>query len=295
MKKIFVPGKLILTGEHSVVYGYPALVASIDKGVSVTIKKGLGKVDLGKEEDPIGLVKKAVDVSGLDGSEVDIKIESGLPVASGLGSSAAVSAGVIKAVYDFLGKDLKENDWYELTMECERLAHENPSGVDPAAVIYGGLMKYIKGKGIERLVIAKPLSLLLFQSGRPRESTRDMVIEVVGKRMKREPKVVEGIFKKIGIVTEKIQKVLERRNGVGELFDENGKLLENLGVVGGKVRKISAELRKLDCGVKVTGAGGVTGGSGMMMVYHTDLDIPEKYLKEEGYKYMKVTVGEKSS
>ena len=149
--KVF--GKIILAGEHAVVYGKQALAVSISLGVEVNMSKGV----MGSQTE---LVKKAIEMAGGDG-DLQVKIESELPIGSGLGSSAAVAVAVIKAVREYLKKPIENDELFNLTMECEKLAHGNPSGLDPATVIYGGLICYTKGKPLEKLNIKKPLKLLL--------------------------------------------------------------------------------------------------------------------------------------
>jgi mevalonate kinase len=287
--KVFVPGKIILSGEHSVVYGYPALVASLSKGITVKLMEGKGKKDY--KNDEIGLIRKAIGVAGGKFNGLDLKIESDLPVGAGLGSSAAIAAGVIKAVKKLNGKKISDEKLFDLTMECERLAHKNPSGVDPAAVIYGGLIKYIKNKGLVGLKTKKTVKFLLFDSGKPKETTGEMV-ELVEKRYKSGTKKVEEIFKKIWSVTETIQLNLEDDKKLKKLIDENGKLLESLGVVSKKVIRLSQDLRKINCGVKITGAGGLTGGSGMVLVKSLGYSKPKKFLEDRGYKTMEISIGD---
>jgi len=122
-------GKVILAGEHAVVYGKMALAASISLGVRVSVVESGGS-----EKNPI--VDKAIKVAGGD-QNTRVLIESELPIGSGLGSSAAVAAATIKAVREYLGKPINEEELFKLTFECEKIAHGNASGLDPAAVVYG--------------------------------------------------------------------------------------------------------------------------------------------------------------
>lgn len=271
-------GKVILFGEHAVVYGKMALVASISLGVraQVVMKGGVDKTEI---------VMKAIEVAG--GSEdLQIKIESELPVGSGLGSSAAVSACVIKTVREYLGKPIDQDELFQLTMECEKVAHGNPSGVDPASVVYGGLIAYTKGQPFERLVINNPIKLLLVNTGKPRESTREMV-ELVAKNPDR-----ENIIEEIGEIATLAKVEMVEGREIHQLINKNGILLEKLGVVGEKVKKLSHKLREMGASVKITGAGGVSGGSGMMIVIARNFAKFKELLDNSQIDYFETTIGE---
>lgn len=284
--KVRVPGKVIITGEHAVVYGKQALAASIDIGVDVEVGKKMGGERQEFEEDKKGLINKAIQLAGGD-ETIRVKIESELPVGSGLGSSAAVAAATIKGVREYLGTPIEKEELFKLTMEVEKLAHGNPSGVDPATVVYGGLIGYTKGQPIERLTVLKPFKVLLVNSGKPRESTKEMV-ELVANNANKE-RTVEII----GDISKKIRDKLVEGSEIFELINENGLLLEKLGVVGERARVLSEELRKEGSAVKITGAGGVKTGSGMLMVTQNDLEKIKRLLDNKQVQYFETTIGER--
>jgi mevalonate kinase len=275
----FVLGKVILAGEHAVVYGKMALAASISLGVKVSI-------DLGEKIEKNEIVKKAIEVAGGDDT-ISVKIESNLPIGSGLGSSAAVAAAVITAVRDYLNKPIEKGELFQLTMECEKIAHGNASGIDPATVVYGGLLAYTKGQPFERLVIQTPLKLLLVYSGKPTESTKEMVELVAAK-----PENTK-LINEIEVVVKQVRERLISGEGVANLLNENGLLLEKLGVVGQQAKMLSNELRVIGGSVKISGAGGVKTGSGMMIVIHDDLTKIKKFLDNRQISYFETTIGEK--
>ena len=265
-----IPGKVILAGEHAVVYGKMALVASISLGVRVQVveREGTEKTDI---------VKKAIEVAGGD-DKIQVKIDSNLPIGSGLGSSAAVAAAVIKAVRTYLKKPINNDELFSLTMECEKIAHGNASGIDPACVVYGGLIAFRKGQPFERLKIVKPIKLLLVNSGKPAESTKEMV-ELVALNPDR--------LKIVGRIEELVEQV------IADLLNMNGLLLERMGVVGKFAKKLSDELRTMGCSVKITGAGGVRSGSGIMIVMGPDLAKIKKLLDNRKINYFETVIGAK--
>jgi mevalonate kinase len=231
-------------------------------------------------------VKKAIEVAG--GNEnIQVKIESDLPIGSGLGSSAAVAAATIKAVREYLGKPINNDELFKLTMECEKLAHGNPSGLDPATVIYGGLIAFTKGQPFERLNILKPIELLLVNTGKPTESTKEM-IELVAININK-----DEIIDQIGDLTIKFKNLLESGQDISTALNQNGLLLEELGVVGTKAIMLSKEIRNLGGSVKIAGAGGVKTGSGMMIVMAPDYTKIKKLLDNKQIDYFETTIGAK--
>ena len=278
MKAVFCSGKVILAGEHAAVYGKMALAASISMGVTVkVVDEVFVKTDL---------VKKAIEVAGGD-ENIQVKIDSELPIGSGLGSSASVAAATIKSVREYLGKPVDNDELYKLTMECEKLAHGNPSGLDPTTVIYGGLIAFTKGQPFERLNILKPIKLLLVNTGKPAESTKEMIELVTTNNNKDE------IIDRIGDLTIKFKKLLESGQDVSALMNQNGLLLEELGVVGTKAITLSNDIRYMGGSVKIAGAGGVKTGSGMMIVIAPDYTKIKKLLDNKQIEYFETTIGDK--
>lgn len=289
LAKSFFPGKVLLSGEHAVVYGFPALVSSIDLGIRVTVGPCSGFEVESDFNDEAGIIDKATKLLGGE-SNVKLRVESELPSGSGFGSSAALGAAVLDALGKYLGKPISNDKLYDLTLECEKLAHGNPSGVDPAAVVYGGLIYFRKGKVIERFKTNKRNTFFVINSGKPIESTKDMVA-IVDKRMKSEPEYIGRVLSEIGQISFDLRKALENGEDLEDLINRNGELLEDLGVVGERAMLMSREMRSLGFGVKITGAGGLRGGSGMMLCCHHEIGKLEAFVKEKGWEYIKVNVG----
>jgi len=179
-----------------VVYGKMALAASISLGVNARVVEKEGS-------EKNSIICKAIEVAGGD-DKIQVKIESELPIGSGLGSSAAVAAATIKAVREYLRNPIANGELFVLTMECERLAHGNPSGIDASVAVYGGLIGFVKGEPVERLKIKRPLKLLLVDSGKPSETTREMVQLVAEKSDK------DNLITEIGEVSKQVKQKLLR-------------------------------------------------------------------------------------
>ncbi len=274
-----VKGKIIISGEHSVVYGALAIAASVGMSVSAkVVEKG------GSEKNEI--VEKAIMFAG-GNNDTEVLIDSQIPIGSGMGSSAAVSAAVIRAVREGMSKPIiRKEELYDLVMECEKVAHGNPSGIDAATVVYGGIIAFTKGKPIEQLQIHNPIKVILINTGRPVESTKEMVELVSTKKNK------DKVLSEIGLITKEIKRKLVEGEKADELIDKNGLLLEDLGVVGESARSLSAKLRSFGCGVKVAGAGGFKSGSGMLLVTAPDLAKIASKLDDMKIDYIKTELGQ---
>lgn len=271
-------GKVILSGEHAVVYGKVALATSISLGVSAEV--------VSKEGDASELVKKAIEVAGGE-NRIQVKIRSEIPIGSGLGSSAAVSAATIKAVREYLGKPITDEELFNLIWEVEKTLSPNDSGLDSTIVTYGGLIEYRKGQPFKQLKISRPFKILLVNSGKPSETTGELV------KMVADDPTKQVIVEKIGEVTKLIREKLVLGEEIFELLNQNGFLLEELGVVSESAKKLSRELRELGASVKITGAGGVANGSGMMIVAINDLTKITKLLDNKKIDYFETIIGEK--
>lgn len=134
-------GKIILIGEHSVVYGKRAISIPFNKtscnvevweNADMEIETSLYNGNIldapSNMESIISLIKEMKEK--LDIPNLYIKIESNIPIGSGMGSSAAIAGAIIEAVYNFLGKELSAKERFRWVQYSEKIAHGNPSGID---------------------------------------------------------------------------------------------------------------------------------------------------------------------
>lgn len=290
MRRVYMPGKVLLAGEHAVVYGYPGVVASVDRGVEVTVARGSGRVDLIRGVDAAGVVRRALEVSGLDTSRVDVRVRSEIPIGSGMGSSAAVAAALIRGLWEYSGRKYSLDSLFEKTMKCEKVAHSNPSGIDPAAVIYGGVLRYVKGKKPDKLHMDRKYTLFLVQTGRPDENTGTMIAKVVQRRNQNKNKV-DTLLSRMGEIADRLAAVLSEGGEITSLIDESGRLLELLGVVGTFGREVSDRFRQEGYAVKVSGAGGWKKGVGTLLVYGDDYRQADRRAESLGLTGFQVRIG----
>lgn len=161
------PGKIILAGEHFVVWGATALAAAIDKRVTAAteladedeiISENYGtrsKITdgIGKGLYPITKAIYATKQHVSSKKQVRVTIRSDIPPSSGLGSSSAVAVATVASVAKALGTDLSKREIFGLAMESERIVHGNPSGIDVAVSVYGGILLYKKGEPPKELKV----------------------------------------------------------------------------------------------------------------------------------------------
>jgi mevalonate kinase len=263
-------------GEHSVVYGYPAILASIDRRLQVTVTTSdsypsslllnfpEAKIII---EKCIEVVKKATNISSLP--NLSIEVHSDIPIGCGLGSSAALAVCAIAALLKVtknIWNPIKVN---ELAYEVEKFQHGNPSGGDNTVVCFGGLLWYRKEVEFLKSIWNLPVSsyhipkLLLIDSGRPKESTGEMVSKVKELHLKKTHSVDE-IFKDQERLTRDFLTSLKEGNNENIHKDiyKAEQNLEDLGVVSSSAKKIIRKIEELGGVAKISGAGGSETGSG---------------------------------
>ncbi|MEE8167561.1 MAG: mevalonate kinase [Candidatus Hydrothermarchaeales archaeon] len=266
------PGKVILFGEHAVVYGEPSLVAGIDKRVYVDAEKKGDRIsiasDVGSSSfslDEIGLpaqdelryVKKAVElvfkrVDKRTGLEINITSE--VPSASGLGSSASVSVATILAVSKLFDADLTLKEIAELGHRVELEVQGAASPTDSSVATFGGVL-FIQPTEKKVDSIEADLSLIIGYTGVER-STK-VLVERVKSLRDRYPGIVDPIIQDIGRLTREARTRLERGDDVGDLMNVNHGLLEALGVSTEQLSRAVHAARDAGArGAKLTGAGG---------------------------------------
>lgn len=264
--RISVPGKIILSGEHAVVYGYPALLSAVNKSLIINEK---------------------------------LEITSDIPIGSGMGSSASYSVALTAMKMKLKTGRINKNKVYEEAYLLEKKFHGNSSGADPAICTYGGYLYFRKeSEKIKTFSKIKPKRNLpdtfLYNTGKPIETTGEMV-EMVGKIYKENPQSMINIFTNIEKITRSFLKYLtgEENADIKELIKDNEKLLEELDVVSENTKLIIRRMEKIGGAAKVTGAGGKKEASGLLLIYHPDNDKLKNYIEKEKLNLMEIKLGEK--
>jgi len=287
------PAKAILSGEHAVVYGKPALATAINLRLKFIVTKLARSYKDSKSMKEINFisdeVKKYLIIQKIKyvDKPFNYKIESEIPVGRGLGSSAALSVASVASFLEFYtGKQFDKKIINDIAFEIEKHFHSNPSGVDNYASCFGGLILYQKKVSLKKLndKISKNIekNLLLIDSGKPEETTGEIVESVES------VKSVETLLNNIENETNNILSAIEKEN-VDQFKNSlffNEKLLEELGVVSDRTKKLLKELSKFGVG-KVTGAGGRKKGSGFILFYTDQIDKLINYLIKRKIIYHK--------
>lgn len=299
---VSVPGKIILSGEHAVVYGKPAIAAAVDRRLTVTLQtRDDGERVIHTDASDTKLIKTAIKVVrdelklrkntndcylNFAKNGYEIKVESEIPVGAGMGSSAAVIAGVTAAFWVGVTETNKLNPKVisELTIKAERINYPNESGLDPTTVCFGGLiwyrkeLEFLKTFWKLQFKIAKSIDkFYLLNTGKPEESTKEMVSLVKQKYCKKHITIVSSflqLLSKFEEATKHITHALKEENekALIQSIRENERLLEELGVVGEFTKGIVREIESTGGVAKISGAGGVKDKSGLLLIYHKDKD-----------------------
>ncbi len=292
------PAKIIISGEHAVVYGKPALVSALNLRLTFNIweaKKQNSDTYISYIRQLIRKYLKEKEY-GLQDKIFDYSVDSDIPIGKGLGSSAALSVAAIAALLDFYtGKTFDKEIVNNLAYIAEKRFHTKPSGTDNTASVFGGLIYYRKEfeflKNISALnfKIPKNISdkLYFIDSGKPYETTAKMV-QKVGTQYNAYPEKTEGILNTIEKITKRIvvSIIKEDVNFFAENIEKNQKMLEKLDVVSEKTRTLLHTLRNFGVG-KITGAGGKTMGSGYILFFAENSEKLEIYLRNNNKSYFK--------
>jgi len=267
------PGKIILFGEHAVVYGRPALAVPVthvhaDVDVSDSARVGIWidapDVDLHAElntlpsDHPIASVINnlffLLRVSPFP--SLNIKINSTIPVASGLGSGAAVTVALTRALSSHLNYSMTDEEINAFAYEIEKLHHGTPSGVDNTVITYARPVYFIKGQRIETFKIGAPFTILIGDTGisaLTRESVHD-----VRRLWLYDKSRWETVFDKVGEISFTARRVIEagKSEMLGELMNENHALLQKMGVSSPELDKLVEAARAAGAtGAKLSGGG----------------------------------------
>jgi mevalonate kinase len=265
------PGKIILFGEHAVVYGRPAVAipfnavearATVDEtpagGLVISAPDIGDEVHLGQDtQHPLAVMAQLVlETLNADAPNAHITIHSAIPVASGLGSGAAVSAALGRALSDYLGQPLPTPQLSSLVFEVETLYHGTPSGIDNTVVCYGQPVTFVKGRSVEPLHVREPFRLAVADTGIP-SATKESVGAVRAAWEKDGP-TFEALFDEVGKTAADARAAIEsgRAEQLGPLMTHNQEILRRLGVSSPELeRLIGAALSGGATGAKLSGGG----------------------------------------
>jgi mevalonate kinase len=283
------PGKIILFGEHAVVYGRPAIAVPVTHvQATVTLEPGgngviIQALDTGRtvdyaQADPLDPLAAIVRVTlahfDLAAPDLSISIRSTIPIASGLGSGAAVSVAIVRALADWAttrattrGRPYPDDATISsLAYEVERLHHGTPSGIDNTVIAYNRPVYFVRGEPIQTFSVKRPFTVIIGNTGIA--SPTKIAVGDVRKGWDANRARYEAWFDQIGGLAQQARAAIESGEieRLGPLMDQNQSLLQNIGVSG-------VELERLIGAAKAAGAAGaklVGGGRGGNMIALVD-------------------------
>ncbi len=259
LAKAFAPGKVILLGEHAVVYGYPALAGPLEQGITVTIEPSKTGGITFQGQEGLSLLEHVLRkcAQSFRVSNVDASITGDLPASVGLGSSAAISVALVRAFAQVARINMRPQGLLDRALELEQEFHGSASGVDHHVAFERKLIRYVKGKRGQPLCLSRQIEMVVWVV-EPRGSTRERVNEVK-RRYELDSERSKKIFQSIGELVNEGVDALEKGKlkEFGATMNDNHSLLQELGLSTPRLDDACERLRQMGAfGAKLTGAGG---------------------------------------
>ena len=302
--KASAPGKVILFGEHFVVYGVKAILCAINKRITVTaekieggkisIKSNIGNLELetGKVISEINSPLKpfyylADKMLKNENAGIEIIVESDIPLGVGLGSSSACCVAGAAAISRLFKKTSKE-EILSLAIEAEKTIFENTSGADCTVCTYGGIMNYDKENGFHKIESEPNFHLVISNSNI--EHSTDSVVEDVRKFKENDESGFSSLCKRESKLVKDVLELLKENNikKLGTKVKENQEYLEIIGVSNDKLREMIQIGQTESFGAKITGAGG--GGCIYALTDESNLEQTINQFKDKNYDCFSVKI-----
>ncbi|HYL66048.1 MAG TPA: mevalonate kinase [Nitrosopumilaceae archaeon] len=291
------PGKVILFGEHFVVYGIKAILCSIDRRITATsqiidekkikIKSDIGNMEINTDslskpdrsmdvmKPFLYIAKKALEKSGKNVG-IEIKIDSEIPAGIGLGSSSACCVAVAASVMGLFEK-LPKEEILKIAIEAERTIFENTSGADCSVCTFGGLMEYDMKNGFKKINSNANFDLVIANSKQAHFTSE--IVENVRRFRENNEDLFASFCDQESILIQNALVHLEKKDleSLGLLMSKNQDLLERINISTEKLALLVREAKKTSFGAKITGAGG--GGCVIALVDKSNLEKTLSNLK----------------
>lgn len=303
------PGKIILFGEHAVVYNRPAIAVPF-MGVRfkvsafANIRGPEGQVSIDAPDislqttldhlpadHPIALVIHGVLAAlGIQSMPaVTLHFSSTIPLAAGLGSSAASAIALARAASSFLGHPLSDEQVSQIAYQAEQHQHGNPSGIDNTVIAYAKPVYFVRGQPFEFLKVSRPLNLIVADSG-----IASLTSEMVGalqQRRQANRDLHESWFDSIGEIGKQARRGIEAGNLelLGLLMSQNHEILQKMLISCKELdHLVESALQAGALGAKLSGGGG--GGNMIALVRSGDEERMSAALQQAGAVWTRTTV-----
>ncbi len=301
------PGKIILFGEHAVVYGRPALavpVTQVHADVDITdagadsagIWIQAPNIHLHAElntlpsDHPIAaVIHNLFFLSRVSPfPALNIKITSTIPVASGLGSGAAVTVALTRALSRHINYPITDEQVNAFAYEIEKLHHGTPSGIDNTVITYAKPVYFVKGLTMETFKVDQSFTIVIGDTGISAPTKES--VGAVRKLWEADKAKWESVFDQVGMIAKEAREAVERgkRQELGELMNKNHVLLQELTVSSPELDNLVSAARNAGAlGAKMSGGG--RGGNMLALVEPDQAQAIAKSLMEAGAKHTIIT------
>lgn len=267
------PAKIILLGEHAVVYGQPAIAAPVPslrayasaqpshnalnaRSIELNQRASLHASAHAAARPLRQLLQLAAGYFGLNDARGDLVIQSDIPVGGGMGSGAAVSAAAMRALAALYGRQIPEADLNQLVFEMEKLHHGTPSGIDNSIVVYERPIYFQHGKDLAPLTVKNACHILIADTGHAAKTSA--AVARVRQSFTENQAATAAIFARIGKLVRQARQALEggQLRQLGTLMNENQRLLRQLGISSPALDSlVEASMAAGALGAKLSGGG----------------------------------------
>ena len=271
--------KIILIGEHAVVYGYPAIsLPLLEVEVTCRVVPATTPWRLFEEDTLSMAVYASLEYLNITDAYIRCQIDSAIPEKRGMGSSAAISIAAIRAVFDYYQAELPHDVLEILVNRAEMIAHMNPSGLDAKTCLSDQPIRFIKNVGFEELAMDLSAYLVIADTG-VYGHTREAIQVVESKGKEALP-----FLYALGELTQQAEEAIKARDAVmlGDILTKAHGNLKEIGVSSLEADAlVETALQHGAIGAKMSGGG--LGGCIIALVadYHQAQDLAER-LEEKG-------------
>jgi mevalonate kinase len=288
------PAKLILFGEHAVVYGYPGIAlpltglrANVEARAAKQSVHELLSVGEAGELHPVSnpallhAIDVALEYAGQSNLRVRARIRSRIPVASGLGSGSAVATALMRAVLRLVEAEVSADELNAMVFQIEKQFHGTPSGIDNTVAVFETAIRFSKDMPFQSLMLKAPLHLLIGDTGI--QSSTKSVVAQVKRRFEDSPIDTGKLLDQIGAIVDEAFIALTRGEvrTTGTLMSENHHMLQALGVSSIELDTLVFAAEQAGAlGAKLTGGG--LGGNMVALVTPDTSSVVEDALYRAG-------------
>jgi mevalonate kinase len=298
--KASAPGKIILFGEHFVVYGVKAILCAINKRITVSatktqentisIKSNIGNLittpnrpitEINSPLKPFYFIANKMIEKYKSTTGIEILIQSEIPLGVGLGSSSACCVAGAAAISRLFAKTSKK-EILDLAIEAEKTIFQNTSGADCTVCTFGGIMEYDRKNGFSKINL-EPNFHLVIANSKIEHSTEIIVSNVRQIKEKNEDRFSILCKEESDLISNVL--ILLKNNdliGLGKSMVKNQEYLEAIGVSNEKLRSMIELAQKASFGAKITGAGG--GGCIIALTNESNVEKVIEKFKEKNYE-----------